>query len=97
MVKETIVVAAEEKGKGAEDNAEEDDEEQAPEFSLITGKYRQAKQYGDRFSYKDQNGQNESQNALVKRNQEGTVAKILDSAAGKSASLLPVSTTPLKL
>jgi diphthamide biosynthesis protein 2 len=50
-----------------------------PEFSLITGKYRQAKRYGDH----DSAGNNEMDQALVPRNQDGTVAKVLESASGE--------------
>lgn len=61
------------KGDGA------DDEE--PEFSLITGKYRQVKRYGDKN--RDESGKDPTDRALVSRNQEGTVAKVLDSASGQ--------------
>jgi diphthamide biosynthesis protein 2 len=63
---------------GSED-ADRDDE---PEFSLITGKYRQAKKYGDKKSA-SQIGEEEG--ALVRRNQQGTVAKSMVSAAGQYA------------
>lgn len=50
-----------------------------PEFSMITGKYRQAKRYGGHDSAEN----NEIDQALVTRNQDGTVAKVLESASGE--------------
>jgi diphthamide biosynthesis protein 2 len=62
---------------GSEDAGQDDE----PEFSLITGKYRQVKKYGDQKSA----GQiGEEEGALVRRDQEGTVAKSMVSAAGQS-------------
>jgi diphthamide biosynthesis protein 2 len=60
---------------GSED-ANQDDE---PEFSLITGKYRQVKKYGDKTST-SQIGEEEG--ALVRRNHQGTITKSMVSAAG---------------
>jgi diphthamide biosynthesis protein 2 len=53
---------------GSEDIIQDDE----PKFSLITGKYRQVKKYGDQQSA----GQiGEAEGALVRRNQEGTITK----------------------
>lgn len=64
-------------GNGSiQDGADAEDE---PEFSLITGKYRRVKNYGDRLT-EDTTGQEKS--ALVSRNQQNTIAK-METAAGE--------------
>jgi diphthamide biosynthesis protein 2 len=63
-----------------EPGSEDADQNDEPEFSLITGKYRQVKKYGD---LKSTSQIGEGEGALVRRNHEGTVAKSMVSAAGQ--------------
>ncbi|KAH9994336.1 putative diphthamide synthesis protein-domain-containing protein [Russula compacta] len=60
------------------DEGEEDDPDR-PVFSLVTGKYRHAKRYGDNDRTPEPAS---SSSALVLRDQDGTVATLRDSAAG---------------
>ncbi|PVG00331.1 diphthamide biosynthesis protein [Serendipita vermifera] len=66
---------AETKGK---DGSQEDE----PEFSLITGKYRQVKRYGE-LGDTEINGIAGEEGAMVIRNQDGTVARVVDTAASE--------------
>jgi diphthamide biosynthesis protein 2 len=63
-----------------ETGSEDADQNDEPEFSLITGKYRQVKKYGEPKSTSQIGGE---ESALVRRNQEGTIAKSMVSAAGQ--------------
>ncbi|KAL4254186.1 2-(3-amino-3-carboxypropyl)histidine synthase subunit 2 [Abortiporus biennis] len=56
----------------------DDEEEDQPEFSLITGTYRQAKRYGGTSSTIQDN---EISSAIALRNQENTLSVMPDSAA----------------
>lgn len=53
-------------------------DEDEPEFSLITGKYRQVKNYSD---LQAESNAATTEGALVQRNQEGTVAKMASAAS----------------
>ncbi|KAK0452996.1 putative diphthamide synthesis protein-domain-containing protein [Desarmillaria tabescens] len=59
---------------GGSEQTEDGDQ---PMFSLITGKYRHAKRYGDTLSTTDIDSQ-----ALVARNGDSSIARLPDSAAG---------------
>ncbi|KAG1744907.1 putative diphthamide synthesis protein-domain-containing protein [Suillus paluster] len=58
-----------------EDNGDDPDQ---PTFSLVTGKYRQAKRYGTQDNEMPMQG---TSAALTLRNQDGAVSKLADSAA----------------
>ncbi|KAF8173315.1 putative diphthamide synthesis protein-domain-containing protein [Pholiota molesta] len=66
---------------GHEGDINENDDDQ-PVFSLVTGTYRHAKRYGGKVEDEDQLVQGTSALALVLRNQDDQVARI-DSAAGQ--------------
>lgn len=68
---------------GVEPVSEDAFGEDEPEFSLVTGKYRQVKKYGDQNSA--QQVSNEQGGALVQRTSEGSVITALVSAAGQYA------------
>jgi diphthamide biosynthesis protein 2 len=58
-------------------------QEDEPEFSLITGKYRQVKRYGE-LGDTETNGIKEGEEgALVVRNQDGTVSRVVHTAASE--------------
>jgi diphthamide biosynthesis protein 2 len=54
-----------------------------PQFSLITGKYRHAKRYGGGEG--SQPRTNSTSDSLVLRNQDTSISKLDDSAAGVSS------------
>ncbi|KAH7914892.1 putative diphthamide synthesis protein-domain-containing protein [Hygrophoropsis aurantiaca] len=60
------------------DESEEDPDR--PTFSLVTGKYRHAKRYGDGGEPQEQEGGSDP-SAVILRNQDGTVSRLADSAA----------------
>ncbi|KII84822.1 hypothetical protein PLICRDRAFT_57334 [Plicaturopsis crispa FD-325 SS-3] len=60
--------------------ADEEDPDQ-PVFSMVTGKYRHAKRYGGEEA--PSRAADENTSALVRRNQDGVIAKIQDNAAGQ--------------
>ncbi|KAI9058971.1 diphthamide biosynthesis protein [Trametes sanguinea] len=62
------------------ESADEEDLEQ-PVFSLVSGKYRHAKRYGD--GTVTQTGGDEQSSAVVLRNQENALSKMDDSAAAQ--------------
>ncbi|KAI0077998.1 diphthamide biosynthesis protein [Panus rudis PR-1116 ss-1] len=62
------------------DNGEEDEDLDQPVFSLVTGKYRQAKRYGVSNS-ESQTQVNADTSAVVLRNQDTAVSVLADSAA----------------
>ena len=64
-----------------EDDREED--EDAPMFSLVTGKYRQVKRYGARSEPTEAVEGNKPPSALVLRNQNTALSAMPDSAAGE--------------
>jgi len=69
-----------------DENGDEDEEDRdRPSFSLVTGKYRSARQFRDpKFEPKSVSGisaSNTNPSAVVLRNQDGTVATLADSAA----------------
>ncbi|KAH9942803.1 putative diphthamide synthesis protein-domain-containing protein [Amylocystis lapponica] len=63
----------------AESGQEEGDPDQ-PVFSLVTGKYRHAKRYGEPSATDDGDS---ASSAVVLRNQDNAIAKLSDSAAGQ--------------
>ncbi|TFY77933.1 hypothetical protein EWM64_g6075 [Hericium alpestre] len=65
--------------KGAADGEEDLDR---PMFSLVTGKYRHARRYGD-GSEVTKSDVTSGSSAVIIRNQDGTVATLKDSAAGE--------------
>ncbi|KAI0942716.1 hypothetical protein AcW1_003274 [Taiwanofungus camphoratus] len=71
---------AEHRNRPEEENVKDLDQ---PEFSLVTGKYRHAKRYGDSAASAAVNGDESSSAAVVLRNQANTVALLSDSAAGQ--------------
>ncbi|TFK35796.1 putative diphthamide synthesis protein-domain-containing protein [Crucibulum laeve] len=71
---------ADEEPKENEEEEEEEEDPDQPVFSLITGTYRHAKRYGGKQpSSSNQN----SDSAMVLRNQGSSVARLEDSAAGQ--------------
>jgi len=59
--------------------ADRDEDEQQPRFSLVTGQYRKAKRFGSAaLSVND-----ETSSAVVPRNNQGTVSVLGDSAAAQ--------------
>ncbi|KAG9057784.1 Diphthamide biosynthesis protein 2 [Serendipita sp. 407] len=70
-----------ERDASAKDDKEEEEEEVQPEFSLITGKYRQVKRYGQR-AIPEEGLSTGDEGALIARNNEGTVAQVIESASG---------------
>lgn len=64
----------------AEDDVSDTNDPDQPVFSLVTGKYRHAKRYGDDHT---QPGAIENSSAVILRNQDNTVATLKDSAAGE--------------
>ncbi|KAG5643986.1 hypothetical protein DXG03_009276 [Asterophora parasitica] len=70
-----------------ERGGEEEDHDQ-PVFSLVTGTYRHAKRYGVGAGDSEINGTGaEGDSAVVLRNQDDSVAKLADSAAGAAFSI----------
>ncbi|KAG8835488.1 Diphthamide biosynthesis protein 2 [Serendipita sp. 400] len=69
-----------ERDASAKDDKEEEEEEVQPEFSLITGKYRQVKRYGQR-AIPEEGLSTGDEGALIARNNEGTVAQVIESAS----------------
>jgi diphthamide biosynthesis protein 2 len=79
-------------GSATEDNGGDPDQ---PTFSLITGKYRQAKRYGSKHNPyvlnlilhpkagDDKTSTEGMTAALTLRNQDGALSKLADSAAGE--------------
>ncbi|KAF8345163.1 putative diphthamide synthesis protein-domain-containing protein [Amanita rubescens] len=63
-----------------EENGVEEDIDK-PMFSLITGKYRHAKRYGDKIESRITEGEDSS--AVILRNQEGRITRLEDSAAAQ--------------
>ncbi|EGN97603.1 hypothetical protein SERLA73DRAFT_184369 [Serpula lacrymans var. lacrymans S7.3] len=62
--------------------ANEEEDPDRPMFSLVTGKYRHAKRYGGHEETTE--GTNEANpTAVILRNQDGTVSRLDDSAAGQ--------------
>jgi hypothetical protein len=71
-----------------EGEAEQEEDIDQPVFSLVTGKYRQAKRYG---ATSNSNGAEGDSTSLVVRNQEDALALALPgSAAGESQFSLPI-------
>jgi len=60
---------------------EDDGDPDRPVFSLVTGKYRHAKRYGEDDPTPAQ--ESSSSSALILRDQDGTVSTLRDSAAGE--------------
>jgi len=76
---EKLLAEQRDRGEGGSSGSEGEDADQ-PVFSLVTGKYRQAKRYGGT------NGAAEAQtsdSAVILRNQANAVATLSDSAAGQ--------------
>ncbi|THH16089.1 hypothetical protein EW146_g4501 [Bondarzewia mesenterica] len=64
------------------DHIDQDDPDR-PTFSLVTGKYRHAKRYGDLDDTEPQLDTIASPSAVILRNQDNTIATLKDSAAGE--------------
>ncbi|KAJ2933761.1 hypothetical protein H1R20_g3331, partial [Candolleomyces eurysporus] len=77
ILKESQAVNGSEKGAEKSDNEEKEDTDQ-PVFSLVTGKYRQAKRYG---TEEKSNGVEVDSTSLVVRNQEDAVSIALPNSA----------------
>ncbi|KAI9439278.1 diphthamide biosynthesis protein [Lactarius indigo] len=73
-------VLAREPSKRSSDDEDEDGDPDRPVFSLITGKYRHAKRYGEDDPTP---AQETTSSALILRDQDGTVTTLRDSAAGE--------------
>ncbi|KAH9017780.1 diphthamide biosynthesis protein, partial [Lactarius deliciosus] len=73
---------------------DEDGDPDRPAFSLVTGKYRHAKRYGEDDPTP---AQGSTSSALILRDQDGTVTTLRDSAAGMLPSSRPdLLNTPIK-
>jgi diphthamide biosynthesis protein 2 len=87
-------------GAVAEDEGDDPDQ---PTFSLVTGKYRQPKLYGSKHDFPlldlglyfqaqgDETPTEGTSAALTLRNQDDTVSKLVDSAAGECFAVLSFS------
>lgn len=79
----------------------EDEDEDSPVFSLVTGKYRHAKRFGPTLTPDVSNATTSttsstaSSTALVQRNQDSALALLSDSAAGEFVSMFPILALPL--
>ncbi|KAH9161619.1 diphthamide biosynthesis protein [Lactarius sanguifluus] len=73
-------VLAREQPKHSSDDEDEDGDPDRPAFSLVTGKYRHAKRYGEDDPTP---AQESTSSALILRDQDGTVTTLRDSAAGE--------------
>ncbi|KAH9016449.1 diphthamide biosynthesis protein [Lactarius pseudohatsudake] len=73
-------VLAREPPKHLLDDEDEDGDPDRPVFSLVTGKYRHAKRYGEDDPTP---AQESTSSALILRDQDGTVTTLRDSAAGE--------------
>ncbi|GAW10230.1 diphthamide biosynthesis protein [Lentinula edodes] len=62
---------------------DEDKDEDAPVFSLVTGKYRHAKQFGPISSETNSMASPSSSAALIQRNQDNALSLLSDSAAAQ--------------
>lgn len=79
--KEILSMSATEGSAEPDTTEEEPQDNDQPMFSLVTGKYRHAKQYG--VSSRIQDGSATPSSAVIVRNQDNALAVMPDSAAGQ--------------
>jgi len=82
-----ILRESKENSEERSDVVKEERDEDRPEFSLITGKYRQAKRYGD-ASTDSEPASAQTSSDLVLRQQEDSLIALPNSAASESSEFL---------